>query len=103
MLRPMPAFLLILAVASSAAPAHFEAVGTPELAFPGVVATNHDEVKLTLSPDGTRLLWGTIDWEGGAGKWDIWESTLHEGQWSKPTPVSFNSPEKDFDPSFAPD
>ncbi|WP_394824559.1 TolB family protein [Pendulispora albinea] len=77
--------------------------GEPELAFPKVVTTEHSEVKLTFSPDGRRMLWGSTDRTGGAGAWDIWE-VVREGQgWSPPHPVPFNSAGNDFDPSFAPD
>ncbi|HTE56772.1 MAG TPA: hypothetical protein VK698_38225 [Kofleriaceae bacterium] len=68
-----------------------------------VLATDLSEVKVTFSPDGKRMLWGSINRTGGAGKWDIWEATSTGKGWSAPRAVSFNSPANDFDPSFAPD
>lgn len=77
--------------------------GSAELVYPGLVSTSNSEIKLTFSPDARRMLWGTIGWDGGAGGWDIWESRLEGGQWSRPAPVSFNSSQNDFDPFFTPD
>jgi hypothetical protein len=71
--------------------------------MPGHVSTAASEVRLTFSPDGARMLWGAIGWTGGAGGWDIYESVKTANAWSKPKSVSFNAPENDFDPFFAPD
>jgi TolB protein len=71
--------------------------------LPDLVSTAHSEVRITFSPDGKRMLWGTIGWSGGAGGWDIYESRRTKDGWSKPISVSFNSTANDFDPSFAPD
>jgi TolB protein len=74
-----------------------------QLWLPGVVSTERSEVRITFSPDGTRMLWGGIDWPDGAGGWDIYESYKTSAGWSRPISVSFNSAANDFDPSFAPD
>jgi TolB protein len=71
--------------------------------LPDLVSTEHSEVRITFSPDGKRMLWGTIGWQGGAGGWDIYESRRTGDGWTKPISVSFNSSANDFDPSFAPD
>lgn len=68
-----------------------------------VLTTKLSEVKVTFSPDGKRMLWGSTDRPGGAGKWDIWEATAKGKGWSEPHPVPFSSAANDFDPSFAPD
>lgn len=68
-----------------------------------VLADDRFDVKVTFSPDGKRMLWGSTDRKGGAGKWDIWQATSTGKGWSAPRPVPFNSPANDFDPSFAPD
>ncbi len=73
----------------------------PELVFPHLVSTEKSEIKLTFSPDGTRMLWGTVGWENGIGGWDIWECVKENETWSKPKPVSFNSTSNDFDPCFS--
>jgi hypothetical protein len=70
---------------------------------PDLVSTPQAEVRITFSPDGQRMLWGTIDWPNGRGGWDIYESHRVATGWSKPQSVSFNSSANDFDPSFATD
>jgi hypothetical protein len=70
---------------------------------PDLVSTPNSEVRITFSPDGSRMLWGTIGWTGGPGGWDIFESRRTGASWSAPRPVSFDSTANDFDPSFAPD
>lgn len=77
--------------------------GTPTLVHPGLVSSEHTDVKLTFSPDGKRMLWGVVGRTDGMGGWDIWESTLENGRWSIPAAVTFNSDSNDFDPCFAPD
>lgn len=70
---------------------------------PDLVSRPQAEVRITFSPDGQRMLWGTIDWSDGRGGWDIYESHRIEAGWSKPISVSFNSSANDFDASFATD
>lgn len=104
-----PGFVLLVSLlggfptALQAAPPLVTFTSAPEVVAPGLISTAKPEVRLAVSPDGTRRLWGTIGWEGGPGGWDIWGSSLANGIWSAPTPVSFNTPSKEFDPSFAPD
>ena len=74
-----------------------------ELVLPGLVSTPATEVKLTISPDGQRMLWGTAGWGDGQTGWDIYESVRQGGQWSAPAPVAFNSAANDFDPFFTHD
>lgn len=82
-------------------------VSPAQLWAPDVVSTEHSEVRITFSPDGQRMLWGTIGWSSAPGNasggWDIYESKRTDDGWSKPRVVSFNSTANDFDPSFAPD
>jgi hypothetical protein len=90
----------VLAAVSS--PLSFD--GSAELFEKGRVSTaTATEIRIAFSPDGTRMLWGTIGREGGAGGWDLWESRRGPKGWSAPAPVSFNSPENDFDPFVAAD
>jgi TolB protein len=99
----IPLVLLMASAAAGVAGAQgLVFTGTAELVHPGLVSTAASEVKITFSPDGTRMLWGTGGRTGGPGSLDIWESSQEKGVWSKPKPVSFNSPEEDFDPFFAP-
>src|SRR3546814_12494552 len=58
---------------------------------------------LTSSPDGKAALWVGRDRPGGAGGDDIWMARRVTSGWSSPTPVSFNSPGRDFDPAFSAD
>jgi TolB protein len=112
MLDGMRGWLLIAMSATSATSAtacrsteapRFETRGAAEIFGSGVASTESTEVKVTFSPDGARMLWGTIGREGGKGGWEIFEATRQPSGWSEPRPASFNSEANDFDPSFAPD
>lgn len=85
-----------------AAPA-VEIVGEPVMFAPGIASTGHSEIRLTISPDGRTALWFSRDRPGGAGGYDIWISHRSASGWSTATPVSFNSPGRDFDPAFSRD
>ncbi len=99
----MPAtFVLILALALAPSSAVVVS-GDSEIVQPGLVSTANTEIRIAFSPDGKRILWGTIGWPGGLGAWDIWESVEADGTWQPPRPVPFNSALKDFDPCFARD
>ena len=69
----------------------------------GVVSTPHNEVRATISPDGTRIVWGSTDRPGGAGGWDLWEARLRDKRWQDPRPLTLNSAGNDFDPMFSAD
>ncbi|WP_242007610.1 TolB family protein [Luteimonas cucumeris] len=77
--------------------------GAAELFAPGVASTSASEIRLTLSPDGAMALWFSRDRRGGPGGYDIWMARRRDGRWSAATPVSFNSPQRDFDPAFSAD
>ena len=49
-----------------------------EVVAPGIVSTPASEVRIAISPDGRRALWGVIDRSGGPGGWDIFESARQE-------------------------
>src|ERR1043165_5992904 len=74
-----------------------------ELVAPGVVSSEHVEIRLAASPDGTQLLWGSTDRPGGPGGWDVWVSRRTGATWAPPVAASFNSEANDFDPAFSPD
>src|SRR5262245_20259311 len=78
-------------------------ISPAQLWLPDQVSTPKSEVRITFSPDGTRMLWGAIGWSDGKTGWDIYESQRSGNSWTKPVVASFNSTANDFDPSFAPD
>ena len=78
-------------------------LGPPELYARGIASAASTDVKVTFSPDGSRMLWGCIGRTGGPGGWDIFESTKGDAGWGAPRPVAFNSAANDFDPFFTPD
>lgn len=79
-------------------------VGEAALFLPGTASTaEFSEIRLTLSPDGKTALWFSRDRPGGGGGYDIWTSRRNGEGWTSATPVSFNSPSRDFDPAFSPD
>ena len=92
----------LLALSALAAPA-IRFTGPAELFAPGRVSTEFSEIKVTFHPDGKRVMWGSTNRPGGPGGLDLWESRLEDGAWTAPAAVSFDSPENDFDPFFAPD
>jgi Tol biopolymer transport system component len=81
----------------------FAQTKAPEVVEPGLISTAASEVKITISPDGTRMLFGTIGWGMGGTGWDIYESIKTDGKWGAPQQATFNSEANDFDPFFAPD
>jgi TolB protein len=95
--------LVALAAACATIPRGLETAGSPELFSRGIVSTPASEVRITFSPDGSRMLWGSTNRPGGPGGWDLWESVREGETWGPPHAVPFDSPENDFDPSFAPD
>lgn len=90
----MAALLLALALAAPAA---------DPVVLPGVVSTAASEIRLAISPDGTRMLWGSIGRDAERGQLDIWERHRVGDGWSAPAPVPFNTAGEDFDPAFSPD
>ena len=99
---PMTIARCCLALMSLTISASAEAA-MPQVIEPGLISTAASEVKVTFSPDGTRMLFGTIGWGTGGSGWDIYESIKTDGKWSAPQQAPFNSEANDFDPFFAPD
>jgi len=103
MRKLLPLLFLFTACATSTTAPVFQTSGNAELWMRGVVSTEASEVRMTISPDGSRMLWGRLQFEGGPGGWEVVESVRTNGTWSAPHAVSFDSSANDFDPSFAPD
>ena len=108
--RATVAFGLLAAIVATASPPPAPAFRVEPpiiLVGPGVISTPASEIRIAVSPDGRRALWGAIDRAGGPGGWDIFESLrvgpTSASTWGPARAVSFDSPENDFDPSFAPD
>lgn len=74
-----------------------------ELVAPGIVSSEHVEIRLAASPDGTLLVWGSTDRPGGPGGWNIWMSRRTGTSWSAAIAAPFNSDANDFDPAFSAD
>ncbi len=101
----MKALLAVMLLVSASPPASpsrvLQIVGPGQRFAPGVASTQYDEIRLTLSPDGKTALWFSRNPPGGPGGYDIWVSR-HDGQrWRPATPVSFNTPGREFDPAFS--
>lgn len=100
--------LVLLGLAACAGP---RALPEPSLALSsgaevvhaGLVSTAGFEVRLAISPDGRRMLWGVLEAPGGPGGWEIVESVRTDAGWSAARPVPFDTPANEFDPAFAPD
>ncbi|MGY4514757.1 hypothetical protein ACVWWW_000325 [Lysobacter sp. HA18] len=69
----------------------------------GVVSTRDSEVRATISPDGSTIVWGSPDRAGGPGGWDLWRATRIDGRWQQPRPLELDAPAKEFDPMFSGD
>jgi Tol biopolymer transport system component len=65
------------------------------------VSTPANEIRGSVSPDGTRIAWGSPDRAGGPGGWDIWTARREGGRWTDPRPASFDGTANDFDPMFS--
>jgi len=74
-----------------------------EVYAPGVVSTAAAEVRIAFSPDGRRMLWGSIGRDGPKDQEDIWERHRQGAGWSAPARVSFDTEAVEFDPAFSPD
>lgn len=103
----MKALLGVMLLASAlplpSPPRVLQTLDPPERFAPGIASTPHDEIRLTLSPDGKTALWFSRNRPGGPGGYDIWMSR-HDGQrWRPAKPVPFNTPGRDFDPAFSAD
>jgi len=95
--------MALVAATPTEAPPMVEIVGEAELFAPGIASTDYSEIRLTISPDGGTALWFSRDRPGGAGGYDIWMARRTPAGWGPATPVSFNSPGRDFDPAFSRD
>jgi len=78
---------------------------TPDDAIflPDLVSTPAAEVRIAFSPDGRRMLWGSIGRDGPADAQDIWEARRTATGWSAPQRASFDTDAVEFDPAFSPD
>ncbi len=103
----MKALLAVMLLASAlpvpSPPVVLRIIGPAERFAPGIASTQHDEIRLTLSPDGNTALWFSRNRPGGAGGYDIWISHREGDRWRPATPVPFNTPGRDFDPALSAD
>lgn len=103
MKRLLPLFAVCTLCGCALSRAGLQPEGEAELWLPDIVSTANAEVRITFSPDGQRMLWGSIGAPHDPQGWQILESFRTAAGWSAPQPASFNSSANDFDPSFAPD
>lgn len=103
----MKALLAVMLLASAlpvpSPPVVLRIIGPAERFAPGIASTQHDEIRLTLSPDGNTALWFSRNRPGEPGGYDIWISHREGDRWRPATPVPFNTPGRDFDPAFSAD
>ncbi|WP_369935872.1 TolB-like protein [Xanthomonas tesorieronis] len=99
-----PALPLALAASLLCAPSAF-ALSEFGIEGMGVVSTQADETRASVSADGRRIVWASPDRAGGPGGGDLWQATLRDGRWvePQPLPVPLNSPAADNDPFFSAD
>jgi Tol biopolymer transport system component len=88
---------LLLASGGAAALAEFGIEGMH------AVSTPASEVRASVSPDGTRIAWGSPDRAGGPGGWDVWTARRDGGRWVDASPAGFDTEAKEFDPMFSAD
>lgn len=94
--RVVPLGLLLLALPCTAfAPWGMEGVG--------VVSTRDTEIRASVSPDGSTIVWGSPDRAGGPGGWDLWRARRVDGRWQDAQPLALDTPAKEFDPMFSAD
>ena len=92
--------ILLLAPLGAASAAALQPFGIEGM---GVVSTPAAEVRASVSPDGQRIVWGSIDRAGGAGGYDLWQAVRRDGRWVDAQPLSINTPAREFDPFFSAD
>lgn len=103
-MKALLAVMLLVAASPAASQSRpLQIVGPAERFAPAVASTQYDEIRLTLSPDGKTALWFSRNRPGGPGGYDIWVSHHDAQRWQSATPVSFNTPGRDFDPAFSAD
>ena len=93
----------LIALSEESSPRQLKLQGEPTLVAPDIVSSEFSEIRLTESPDGKAVLWGSTNRPGGPGGWDIWLSRRKVNGWVTPEPAAFNSDANDFDPAFSPD
>lgn len=91
---------LLAVVATLLAPGAFAGVTFSEPAV--VIEEAHSVIRLAVSPDGTRRLYGEARTPEDGGL-QIRERRRTTDGWSAPMDVAFNTEWNEFDPAFAPD
>src|SRR4051812_37116385 len=71
--------------------------------LPGVISTAAAEIRLAISPDGRRMLWGSIGRGADKDQQDVWERHREGKGWSAPARAAFDTDAVEFDPAFSPD
>src|SRR3546814_20884785 len=58
-------------------------------------------MRLSSTAVGRTAVWVSRERPGGGGGYDIWTARRAETGWGAATPVSFNTPGREFDPAFS--
>jgi len=60
-MKALLAVMLLVSASPGASPSRvLQIVGPAERFAPGIASTQYDEIRLTLSPDGTTALWFSL-------------------------------------------
>lgn len=81
-----------------------QALALAEYGIEGVgrVSTRADEAGASISTDGSLIVFAS-NRDGGAGGWDLWQSSKQDGRWALPQPLPFNAAGDERDPFLSAD
>ncbi|WP_238382916.1 TolB family protein [Cognatilysobacter segetis] len=69
----------------------------------GVVSTRDTELRASVSPDGSTIVWASPDRAGGPGGGDLWQARRVDGRWQDPMPLALDTAAREADPAFSAD
>jgi hypothetical protein len=69
----------------------------------GVVSTRDTELRASVSPDGSMIVWASPDRAGGPGGGDLWQARRIDGRWQHAAPLALDTPAEEAEPMFSAD
>jgi len=69
----------------------------------GIVSTRDTELRASVSPDGSTIVWASPDRAGGPGAGDLWQARRIDGRWQAATPLALDTTAAETDPMFSAD